>query len=159
MSLGAAAPVDVVVPVPMVERPLAFVAVAHATPAKRLSAALMEENLAIRWSTGARLDKDFSPGICDLMTQSGCTRIDFGVESGDEKTLKRMHKGYSVEEYEATFENFRTKGINCHFYLIIDFPGESTESFANSIDFIIRSYVEIELKGMLARMAYTLSLL
>ena len=107
--------------------------------ARRLAEALLERGLQVRWATGARFERGFTPELCALLERSGCTRIDFGAESGHAGVLERMHKRLSIEDYRCALENFAGTGINRHFYMIMNFPGETLEEFGSSVEFVQRA--------------------
>jgi hypothetical protein len=115
------------------------VAVLPPNLARRLSEVILQRGLDIRWASGARFERRFTPELCELMAESGCTRLDFGAESGDAEVLERMHKGLGIQDYEAALRHFGDCGINKHFYFIMDFPGETVDAFHQTVDFARRA--------------------
>jgi threonylcarbamoyladenosine tRNA methylthiotransferase CDKAL1 len=60
------------------------------------------------------------------------------VQSGDNKVLKIMNRGYTVEEYKEIISEFREKvpGITIATDIIVGHPGEDEEAFENTISLV-----------------------
>ena len=81
-----------------------------------------------------------------LMAEAGCTRIDFGVESGSQKVLDGMKKNISIEKAKKTFDLCRKYGIRTYADYMVGFPHESKEDIKKTIDssiFIDPDYIQI----------------
>ena len=67
-----------------------------------------------------------------------CDHLHLSLQSGCDKTLKAMNRGYSTAQYRATVEKFRAilpdAGITTD--IIAGFPGESDKDFRESLEFI-----------------------
>ena len=67
-----------------------------------------------------------------------CEHIEVPVQSGSNDILKRMRRGYTVEEYSDLIERIRTfmpKGsISCD--VIVGFPGETESQFQSTCDLL-----------------------
>ncbi len=63
-----------------------------------------------------------------------CAGIHLPVQSGSDKILKRMHRGYSAAEYLHTVETLRQyiPEVGLSTDIIVGFPGESAEDFAHT---------------------------
>lgn len=75
----------------------------------------------------------------DLMVESGCLGLYLGIESGDERILKNMHKFADVKRYRNSIKKLRDRNILTLASLIIGFPGETEESVQNTINFLNES--------------------
>ncbi len=66
---------------------------------------------------------------------SVCEHIHLPVQSGDNEVLRRMWRGYTVERYLSIVEKLREKvpGIAIATDVIVGFPGETEEQFANTL--------------------------
>ncbi len=67
------------------------------------------------------------------------------VQSGDNEILRRMNRGYTVEDFELIISEFRKRfpGITISTDIIVGFPGESDESFRNTMEMVERVKPEI----------------
>lgn len=73
-----------------------------------------------------------------------CPQFHISLQSGCDRTLKRMNRHYSAEEYEALCKKLRTKFKDATITtdLMIGFPGETDEDFEESISFAKRIQFE-----------------
>lgn len=86
------------------------------------------------WTCTARCDRADLETF-KLMKQSGCIRMFLGVESGDNRMLKNMHKGENLDEIERGIRLAEESGIVPDLGFIIGLPGETPESIRNTIEF------------------------
>ena len=86
--------------------------------------------------------KDFSFETVDLIaSRENITRfIHLPVQSGDNLILKRMGRGHTREEYLMLVEYIKNKIPDARLSsdIIVGFPGESDESFEQSLDLLKR---------------------
>ena len=88
---------------------------------------LMEKELpGKKWGAHSRVDT-LDLEMITRMKQAGCTDLFFGVESGSQKILDLLGKGFSVEKIENAFRLAKEVGIRTAMYLIIGVPGETHE--------------------------------
>jgi len=95
--------------------------------------ALRRTDLAL--SGYARLEPGFTKPLCEKLARAGLRRIYFGLESADQGTLDRMHKGIRVENAATVLQNCRDAGIRFHVFSMIGFPGEHYDSARRTIGF------------------------
>ncbi|ASJ10597.1 threonylcarbamoyladenosine tRNA methylthiotransferase [Thermococcus sp. P6] len=62
------------------------------------------------------------------------------VQSGDDGVLRRMGRGYTVEEFEEIVRAFRRRipHLNLNTDVIVGFPGEDDEAFKNTLELVER---------------------
>jgi radical SAM superfamily enzyme YgiQ (UPF0313 family) len=78
----------------------------------------------------------------ELLRDSGCKVVCFGIESGSQKILDRMNKKNSVENNYKAVKIAQESGLNVIGYFMIGFPGETVETINESIEFIERSNID-----------------
>ena len=63
-----------------------------------------------------------------------CQHIEIPVQSGDDAVLRRMVRGYSVDQYRRLIARIRQRiqGVSLATDVIVGFPGETEEQFANT---------------------------
>jgi len=92
-------------------------------------------SLSFHWSAQGRI------GLVDLellsvMKESGCTELLFGVESGSNRILSFLEKGFTRDEVIKTFTACHQVGLSAGAYIIIGAPGEKKEDIDLTIDLI-----------------------
>ncbi len=67
------------------------------------------------------------------------------VQSGDNEILRRMNRGYTVEDFEEIVGAFRRRfpAITISTDVIVGFPGETDESFEHTLEMVKRMKPEI----------------
>ncbi len=98
---------------------------------------IIERNLDIRWNTPNGISvKMLSPQLIKLMKKSGCKRLNFGIESGDEHILHNViKKDFRLDKFKEIITSCRKEGIVTSGYFVIGMPGETKESIERSLDF------------------------
>lgn len=91
----------------------------------RLTDAICDAGLDIRWSAELRMEKVFTPERCTKIRQSGCVCVSFGMESGSQRILDLIDKGTKVEYMGETMKNFAREGIAVQLMAFKDFPTET----------------------------------
>jgi len=104
--------------------------------AKELSEGLIKRNLNISWACYARGDLALSQEIINLMAKSGCRVVHIGYESGNDKILKMMCKGVTVESLREVTRRFNNAGISVHGDFMVGNAGENRKTIQQTIDFI-----------------------
>lgn len=87
----------------------------------------------IEWAAFARVDT-ITPEIREAMVESGCVALYLGIESGDDATLKRMNKGFTVEQVRRAVALLKTTKIKLTASWIIGWPGETADSVRRTVD-------------------------
>ena len=66
-----------------------------------------------------------------------CRHLHLPLQAGDDTVLERMHRPYNTEQYRQEIARIRTAvpGIALSTDLMVGFPGETEEQFANSLSF------------------------
>ncbi|MCB9476122.1 MAG: B12-binding domain-containing radical SAM protein [Deltaproteobacteria bacterium] len=102
---------------------------------------IQRRNLDIIWSCRARVDSlsfrkhngDVDRELIQALADSGCRRIFFGIESGDEQVLKNIKKGKvtsNVERVLLTLEEYEIRSLG---FFMIGNPGETEETVQKTI--------------------------
>ncbi len=99
--------------------------------------AIIQNGLKIPWtcSNGIRIGRDTAE-LLPLMKESGCIHVAFGIESGNEDSLKRINKEISLELVKKTVLSARKAGIPTVVgFFIVGFPWEDRKSILDTIEF------------------------
>jgi tRNA-2-methylthio-N6-dimethylallyladenosine synthase len=67
-----------------------------------------------------------------------CEHVNIPVQAGDDATLKRMKRGYTLDEYRNRIERLRTlwPGVSLSTDIIVGFCGETEEEFQHTLDLL-----------------------
>jgi anaerobic magnesium-protoporphyrin IX monomethyl ester cyclase len=81
-----------------------------------------------------------------LMRQAGFRFILFGLESGNQKTLDRIHKNIRVEDIEIGLKAAKEAGLEPHITVMMGYPWESLEDAERTVklarDMFNKGYVD-----------------
>jgi radical SAM superfamily enzyme YgiQ (UPF0313 family) len=102
----------------------------------QLCGELEKRNLPIRWSCRSRVDT-IDEEMMDAMVRAGCTRISFGVESGDDEVLRRLNKKISIDQARRVFSAARERRITTLADFMIGCPGETRQETMRSIELAV----------------------
>ena len=111
-----------------------------ASPA-RLKAVLemmIQEGFDFTWSSFARASA-LTPDRVRLMKASGCEFVDLGLESGSQVILDNMDKKLSRDQSMEAIRMLNGEGIYSRGSFIIGYPGETRETFQETIQLINES--------------------
>ncbi len=79
------------------------------------------------------------PGKLDLIADLASRyfiRLEYGVESCYDRTLKRINRGHSVADSERAIMMTAERGIKCGIHLIMGLPGESRQQMLDQVDVV-----------------------
>jgi len=93
------------------------------------------KGLKMPWACDARVNQA-TVEMLTKMKHAGCKQLDFGVESGSDESLKRMHKGITTEQIYKAFDLCRTVGMRSFANLMFNTPGETEEDVRLSLECI-----------------------
>ncbi len=110
----------------------------HPSYLKQLADKLI--NKKVNWETACRLEKDFKDkDFCNLLNKAGCQFLSFGLESGSQKIIDLMNKGYKISDVKKILSSTTKAGIANHIYLMTDFPGETNVDFKKTIQLVLQN--------------------
>jgi radical SAM superfamily enzyme YgiQ (UPF0313 family) len=91
-------------------------------------------NKAIKWTAQSRVT-GVDQELFDKMKEAGCVNIDFGIESGNPDTLRRIKKGITTIAASEAIMAAKKAGLKTGSYFIIGHPFETTETIRDTIQF------------------------
>ncbi len=94
---------------------------------------------SVNWEAQISIRDDMEQEIFEKIKKSGCYNLFVGLESGCDKTLKNMNKGFSVQDAVKFFTQLKKAGLFFGVSIIIGYPGETDCDFRQSLDFIVRN--------------------
>ena len=106
---------------------------------EKLCDKIIENFGSINWEAQIAIRNDISQELLDKMKKSGCYNLFVGLESGCQKTLKNMNKGFSLKDAVNFFKKLNNAHLFFGISIIIGYPGETEHDFRKSLDFIIKN--------------------
>jgi anaerobic magnesium-protoporphyrin IX monomethyl ester cyclase len=99
---------------------------------------IINQKLAIKWGGQGMIRKEMTSDFLLKMKRAGCYVISYGVESGSNKILGLMRKGYTAKLAQKVIRDTYDAGIGVVFNIMTGFPGEDETSFNETKGFILR---------------------
>jgi radical SAM superfamily enzyme YgiQ (UPF0313 family) len=95
---------------------------------------IIEKKLDISWSCRSRVDS-VDEELLSCMKAAGCSRIYYGIESGDQQILDNLKKDITVSRIKETIQLTQKRGIKTLGFFMFGSPGETQESIHATIQF------------------------
>lgn len=96
---------------------------------------IRRRKLEVSWSAQGRVDR-IDEEMLHEMKEAGCTELYFGVESGSDRILQWLRKGFTKKQIIQAFKLCHKVGIKPGMYLIVGVPGETKEDINATKDLI-----------------------
>ena len=77
----------------------------------------------------------FDRELADLMQQANCAGLEIGADSGVDRVLDRMAKGFSIDDVRKMDATCKAAGVKDCMTFILGTPGESLEDVRATLDF------------------------
>ena len=90
----------------------------------------------IKWLVYLRISKYIKLDLLKLMNESGCICVFYGLESADNKILKSMNKGTTIEEIKRVLEITKEAGVKIKGNFIFGDTKETKETLDNTFNWI-----------------------
>jgi radical SAM superfamily enzyme YgiQ (UPF0313 family) len=98
--------------------------------------AIIAADLDITWEAELRVDS-VSDELIELMVQSGCCAIQFGVESGSDPILKEIRKHITLEQVRRGVQIALSHGLYVACTFVIGHPSDTEETIRETADFML----------------------
>ncbi len=98
---------------------------------------LKGKNIHVYWTCMSRVNTvDYE--LLKFMRDQGCWHISFGIESGNEKVLRRIKKNIKLEQVEKVIGWCASLGIKTKGFFMLGHPGETRETVNQTIELALR---------------------
>jgi len=96
--------------------------------------AVTENFPGISWCApnGMRLDT-LDPEMVRAMKAAGCYYVSVGIESGSDRILKHMRKGFTVDDIRERVSMIRSEGLDVNGFFMLGYPTETMEDMEATI--------------------------
>jgi len=88
---------------------------------------ILRRRLEVKWSCRLRIDKT-STELLAAMRRAGCTRVQFGIETGTDEGLRVLNKGITVEQVRAAVASAKRVKMPVAAYFMLGCPHERSAS-------------------------------
>lgn len=106
---------------------------------RKLCAALAERNMDVSWAAELRLEKSFPASrMGRLLREAGCVAISFGYESGSQRILDLIDKGYDLEMVPSILFELANADIGTQMMGFTGFPTETDSEAQETYEFLER---------------------
>jgi len=100
----------------------------------RICEEIRRRSLHFKWDCLARVDAmDFE--MAGEMRDAGCTKIYFGIESGNEDMLKLMKKEITLDQARNAVESAHRAGLEVGAFFILGYPGDTDDTVLETLRF------------------------
>ena len=96
---------------------------------------LRRRKLNVEWDCETRVDM-VDRKLLQTMRDAGCMAVWFGVESGSQTILGKMHKSIKLDQTRLAYKTAHDLGLMTVASTVIGFPGETEETAWETINFI-----------------------
>jgi anaerobic magnesium-protoporphyrin IX monomethyl ester cyclase len=95
---------------------------------------IRRRDLHFKWECLGRVDAlDFPTAL--EMKAAGCTRIYFGIESGDDEILKLMNKKITTDQARRAVDAAHQAGLQVGAFFILGYPGDTDDTALKTLHF------------------------
>jgi radical SAM superfamily enzyme YgiQ (UPF0313 family) len=105
--------------------------------AEEICTEIKNRKLKIKWDCETRVDM-VTKELLLRMKEAGCIAVWFGVESGSQRVINAMRKGFSIAQTINAFKWAKEVGLMTVASAIIGFPGETKETAWETINLVKR---------------------
>jgi Fe-S oxidoreductase len=99
-----------------------------------ICAEIEHRELSFKWECLGRVDS-ITPELASAMKTAGCSRVFFGIESGNDEVLRLMNKRITVEQARSAVTAAHEAGLNVGAFFIVCYPGETNETVLDTLRF------------------------
>ncbi|MBN1899188.1 MAG: B12-binding domain-containing radical SAM protein, partial [Spirochaetes bacterium] len=97
---------------------------------------IIQNHIDITWEAQIAIRNDMPLTLLKKLKRSGCVNLFIGLESASDRILKLMNKGFRMDEAIEFFKKLKRSDLSYEISLIVHFPGETDEDFAETLRFI-----------------------
>jgi len=99
---------------------------------KKFCNLMIEKNVGISWQANTRIDLVDEEQL-KLMKKAGLTQLDFGIESGSNRTLSKLKKNITVDQIKEKIK-FVRKYVKVFGFFMIGIPGEEEKDVLETFE-------------------------
>ncbi len=102
------------------------------------------KKLNMKWMTQCSIDIAKDEELLDIIAESGCYVLSFGLESITKESLVSMNKSWAnPEKYSEQIKIIRNHGIDISTEMVVGADGDTLESIRKTADFIAENNIAV----------------
>ncbi|MDL5203779.1 radical SAM protein [Streptomyces sp. ALI-76-A] len=105
------------------------------TSLRGVSRQLIDGGHRLSWYGETRFSKGLDEELAKALRDSGCRRLDLGLESYNQRVLDLMRKGTKVADIEPSLQALLGNKVPVHLFCMTGFPGETEEEALRTQEF------------------------
>ncbi|MEU6378569.1 radical SAM protein [Streptomyces sp. NPDC046909] len=105
------------------------------TSLRGVSRQLVDGDHDFHWYGETRFSKGLDDELAKALRDSGCRRLDLGLESYNQRVLDLMRKGTKVADIEPSLQALLGNKVPVHLFCMTGFPGETEEEALRTQEF------------------------
>jgi tRNA A37 methylthiotransferase MiaB len=105
------------------------------TSLRGVSRQLIDGGHGFSWYGETRFSKGLDDELAKALRDSGCRRLDLGLESYNQRVLDLMRKGTKVADIEPSLQALLGNKVPVHLFCMTGFPGETEEEALRTQEF------------------------
>lgn len=99
--------------------------------------------MGLKWQAAVSANVVDIPGMLDLMKSSGCTALFIDLESINQKSIDLSRKPQNnINKYEFLCNELHKRGIMLNASFVFGLDGDTSETFRQTIDWIVKNKIE-----------------
>ena len=95
---------------------------------------MIREDSGVQWACTTRVDC-IDESLLVKMKKAGCIKVDFGIESGNQKILDLIQKRITLEQARHAVKIAKKAGLDVVTYFMLGHPGETKDTIEDTIQF------------------------
>ncbi len=99
--------------------------------------AILRLPMKMKWDCNGRLNFAKTHTLT-LMKKSGCSYVNYGIESLNQTILNSMGKGLTLDRIHQGVEDTLMSGLSPGLNLLWGFPGDTIQNLQNEVDFLLK---------------------
>ncbi len=108
---------------------------------KAVALEILKRKLTFTWWGNIRFDSYFTAEVTELLADAGCVAVTGGLEVANERLLKLINKGVSIDQVTKVTRAFREAGIFVHAYLMYGFPTQTEKETIESLEVVRKLFL------------------
>lgn len=111
---------------------------AHINNLLAFSHLIIDSGIKVHMGAQGHFHHTMTKEVIETLAQAGFTRIFWGFESGSQKVIDLMKKAFHLTDAIRIIKDCSNAGIYQYLPILVGFPGETPDDFADTVEFIIR---------------------